>query len=199
MVESASSTTDEPASTGSSSSGGCTPGGEDCECDAGSCDDGLDCVDDVCVNPFGCEEDVDAEPNEDESSAIEIGDHECGSLAEMPGNVDNTDVDWWTYHGIADDTCGENTIVIISADEELEVCMYFECDMGNAQVVCAAASDDATSAEGRPGCCGMGSTQYTTTSCLGAAASDSGTIYMSVAGPEEGICVPYDIAYRFLD
>ena len=204
--ESTSTSEPESTSTGtpetgseSSTTTGCVLGTEDCACDGGTCDEGLDCVDDVCVNPFGCEDRPDAEPNDDEASAIELGDHDCGVLAEMQGAADNTDIDWWTYDGIDDGMCGEDTIVIINADQDLDVCMYFECEMGNAQVVCAAASTEAISPDGRPGCCGSGSTQYTTTSCLGAAVSDSGTIYMSVAGPEDPVCVPYDIAYRFLD
>jgi hypothetical protein len=199
IADTGSATTGTQTGGESTTTGGCVPGTEDCSCDSGSCDEGLACVDDVCVNPAGCEDRPDAEPNDDEASAIELGDHDCGTLAEMQGAVDNTDIDWWTYHGIDDGLCGENTIVIIGADEDLDVCMYFECDMGNAQVVCAAASSDAISDEGRPGCCGSGSTQYNTTSCLGAATSDSGNIYISVAGPDEPMCLPYDIAYRFLD
>lgn len=196
----AASTTTGALETGSdSTTTGCTPGTEDCVCDAGECDEALECIEGVCTNPAGCEDRPDEEPNDDEASAVEIGDVQCGTLHERQGAVDNTDVDWWTYHGIDDGTCDEATIVIVNADEPLDVCVYFECDMGNAQVVCSAASSSALSPDGRPGCCGTGSAQYTTTTCLGAAASDSGTIYMSVAGPEDPMCLPYDIAYRFLD
>ena len=187
---------------GSTSTGpGCIDGTEDCPCDEGMCEDGLDCVKDTCIDPLGCSDEPDTEPNDEETAAQSLPEADCGELESTMGGVDMGDVDWFTYHGVAQPNCGEDTIVILAEEpmSDLRVCMYFECDMGNAQVVCSGAFDEDTSEEGRPGCCGNGSVQYTSTNCLGAAMSDSGDIYISVEGPEEPMCVTYDLAYRFLD
>lgn len=205
-----SSSTTDPSTTGSSSSSGdpltgssttdvCIPGEVDCECDAGECDEGLNCAEDICVDPLGCKAQVDEEPNDDEDSAVSLPELSCDMVVETSGTVDLSDEDWYAYHGVDDGNCPSNTIAIMNTDPTLEVCMFFECDGAAPEnVACAPGSQDAVSPDGREGCCGNGNVEFSTMACLGAAPSDSGTVYIQVRGPDEPACVAYDLGYRFL-
>lgn len=203
-----SSTTDEPMtsssssgdpSTGSSTTDVCVPGEVDCECDAGSCDEGLDCIEDVCVDPLGCEARDDAEPNDSEDTAVMLPELNCDMVVETSGHVDLSDEDWYAYHGVDDGNCPTNTIALMNTDPALDVCMFFECDGAAPEnVSCAPGSQDAVSPNGRVGCCGTGNVEFNTMACLGAAPSDTGTVYIQVQGPDEPACVAYDLGYRFL-
>jgi hypothetical protein len=150
------------------------------------------------LDPLGCQAQPDAEPNDVEADAIALGDVTCGLVAEVEGAVDFGDQDWFTYHGIDDGSCNDNTLAIVdAADPQLDVCMFWECDQGNPQVTCQGNAIEATSPDGRIGCCGTGSVIFNNNACLGAAKNDSGTVHIQVQGPTESVCVDYALAYRF--
>jgi hypothetical protein len=197
-------TTDDPTTTGTTddpsegeSTGACIPGSEGCSCDASSCDDGLTCVAEICQPIGGCDEEVDDEPNDDEDSAVDLGEVACDVSGDAQGTIAAGDVDWFTFHGTQTETCTMSSVAIVSADVDLNVCMYFECDMGNTQVVCPANATSDTTSGGAPGCCRTGNVAFATQSCLGATESDSGTVWLRVDGDAQTQCVDYALAYRF--
>jgi hypothetical protein len=145
-----------------------------------------------------CKSSLDAESNDVEDDAIDLGELECGVLDGVQGTIDGDDLDWFTYHGV-DDGCEGSTTAIITADQELEVCVYFVCDAGNPQVVCQV-GEATDSPGGHHGCCGVDNVIFDSNECLGATMNDSGTVHMSV-GPVDGtspMCTDYEVGYRFL-
>ena len=94
--------------------------------------------------------------------------------------------------------CFSEPSVSITADVELSVCLYFECDMGDPNVGCAMGGMAADSPGGLPGCCGTDSVALSDHSCSGNFGSpDSGTIFFRVAQAEGDACVPYSADYAF--
>lgn len=174
----------------------CDPGTVDCSCDRGACEDDLQCLGDVCLPPGSCEKHPEGEPNDDEATAVALGEVPGCMVAEVAGAVDADDADWFSYHGTNAAACGQDTLGIIDAESDLEVCMYWECDQGNEQVVCFG-MPEATSPDGWPGCCGPASNVvFMQRQCLGVGDGD-GTIYLEVRGPQAATCVDYNLAYLF--
>jgi len=172
----------------------CPIGTQGCPCREDACDgDELECVDGVCVAPVACAESIDLEPNDEESTAIDLGEVACGEpVAAAQGSIGTDEIDWWTYRGLADGECDES-MVIVTADADLEVCAYFECDMGGENVNCVG-SRSATSPDGREGCCGDG---YVTSANACVGMSSNGVVLIGVSGPVEPMCVEYELAYLF--
>ena len=81
-----------------------------------------------------------------------------------------------------------------TADEDLEVCMFFACDAGGASVNCPT-DMEATSPDGLEGCCGVGSVEPDFF-CTGI--DNNGQMRLRVGGLETQGCVDYELAYRFL-
>lgn len=184
---------------GSSSTGDLCPAGtQNCPCDGGACEGGLECVEDTCFTPGGCMgEQQDAEPNDDEAGAQALPGVSCGDLQQTDGSSEPGDVDWFSL--VVDDlgaACpnGDGTIAIVTADEDLEVCMYFACDAGAASVNCGP-DDDATSANGLSGCCGVDNVEPNFF-CSGV--NNDSQVYLSVGGLDTDACVDYALAYRVL-
>lgn len=206
-ASSSSSTTDAGDSTstggedGSSSTTGpvCDPGTNNCVCDdQGGCEGSLECLDDVCLDPAGCQgKQVDTEPNNDEGSAQAANDVTCGQLTAVEGSTEVEDEDYFTFT-ITDqgDDCpaSDGTIAIVTADQPLEVCMFFSCDAGASSVNCPNA-DEVTSPDGLTGCCGIGSVEPDFF-CTGV--TNDGTGVLRVGGQETQACVDYELAYRVL-
>lgn len=192
---------------GSSSSGGegssstgeiCEPGTQNCVCDGDMCDGDLECVDGVCFVPGGCQgKQLDTEPNQDEGAAQGLPGVDCGELAQIDGSSEPEDIDWYTVD-LTDlgKECpnSDGTIAIVTADEDLEICMYFSCNAGAASVNCGPATDS-TSPDGLAGCCGTNSVEPDFF-CSGVN-SDS-EVRLSVGGLEANACVDYAVAYRVL-
>ncbi|MEM6990777.1 MAG: hypothetical protein AAF721_09775 [Myxococcota bacterium] len=192
----ATTTTAGDASTGSTGPI-CEPGTEDCACDGGACDDGLECTGDVCLPPGACTEHPEGEPNDDEMSAIDLGPVQGCAVAEIAGAVDAGDSDWFTYQGTHDPECALDTSGILTADPELEVCMFWECEQGTEQVVCFG-MPEAISPGGRPGCCGpANNVVFMQRQCLGVGDQPNGDVYLEVRGGEVASCVDYDLGYIF--
>ncbi|MBV1860223.1 MAG: hypothetical protein KUG77_17550 [Nannocystaceae bacterium] len=192
---SSSTTTDE----GSSSTGeGCDPGTANCSCDGDACEGELVCTDGTCFNPAGCQgKQQDTEPNETEGAAQGLGSVNCGELAEVSGSSEVDDVDFYTVDLVdlgEDCPNSDGTISIVTAEEDLEVCMFFACDAGAVSVNCGADSD-ATSEDGLAGCCGTNSVEPDFF-CSGV--TNASEVRLRVAGLEANACVDYALAYRVL-
>lgn len=203
----ASATGSTTAADGSSSSGGegssstgdiCEPGTQNCVCDGGACEGDLECIDDVCYTPGGCQgKQLDAEPNQDEGAAQSLPGISCGELSEVEGSTEPDDVDWFTTQL---DDLGENcpasdgTIAIVTAEEDLEVCMYFACNAGGASVNCGPGTED-TSPDGLAGCCGTNSVEPNFF-CSGV--NNDSEVRIRVGGLQANACVDYAVAYRVL-
>lgn|GEM_PF-2450977 len=190
-------TTSSTSGDGSSSTGDiCDPGTQNCACNDGMCEGDLECIEDICYNPAGCQgEQADTEPNEDEGTAQSLPGASCGQLAEVMGSTEPEDVDWFSFifDDLGDDCpMSDGTIAIATADEDVEVCMYFECDAGAASVNCGADSD-ATSPDGLTGCCGTNSVQPDFF-CSGV--NNDSEVRLRVGGLEANACVEYALAYR---
>ena len=184
-------------SSGSTTGMICEPGTANCVCDEGMCVDDLQCVMDVCVPPGACAEHPEGEDNDSEMAAVDIGEVEGCAVGEREGAVDQDDEDWFTYHGTVDPKCNMDTSAILDADPELEVCMFWECDQGNEQVVCFG-TPEGVSPEGRPGCCGnANNVVFMQRECLGVGDQPDGSVFIQVRGPDEAMCVDYSLAYLF--
>jgi len=184
---------------GSSSTGDiCEPGSQNCVCDAGACEGDLECIDDVCYTPGGCQgTQLDTEPNQDEGAAQPLPGVTCGMLSEAEGSSEPDDVDWFTTQ--LDDLgkacpASDGTIAIVTADEDLEVCMYFACDAGGASVNCGPDTAD-TSPDGLQGCCGTNSVEPNFF-CSGV--NNDSEVRIRVGGLQANACVDYAVAYRVL-
>ncbi len=195
-ADTSSSTTDE----GSSSSTGevCEPGTANCPCDGDACDGELVCTDGTCFNPAGCQgEQQDTEPNETEGAAQGLGSVNCGELAEVDGSSEVDDVDFYTVDLVdlgAECPNSDGTISIVTAAEDLEVCMFFACEAGAASVNCGA-DTDVTSDDGLAGCCGTNSVEPDFF-CSGV--NNDAEVRLRVGGLEANACVDYALAYRVL-
>jgi hypothetical protein len=183
--------------TSSSTGTPCPAGTEGCPCDAGACEGELQCTAEVCVPAGACAEHVDAEPNDSEATAVDLGEVAGCAVAEVNGSIDEGDDDWYVYHGTHDELCNMDTSGIVTADVDLDVCMFWECDQGNEQVVCFG-TPEAISPEGRLGCCGSASSVvFMQRNCLGAGNELDGTIYLQMRDPGEPVCIDYALAYIF--
>jgi hypothetical protein len=203
--DSTSTTTDEPTSvtgdiTSDGSTGSCPVGTEGCPCDEGSCDGALQCINDVCEAVAGsCETEIDAEPNDEEGTAVDLDEVACDMTMGADGSIASGTSDWFTFHGNDAMNCSMSSIAVVDNDDmqDLTVCMFFDCDMGEPQVVCPGDATEETTPGGIDGCCGTNSVAFTTQSCLGAATNDSGTVLLRVDGSAEQSCVDYQLGYRF--
>jgi len=189
-------TSDETAD--SSSEGGCTPGTEDCTCDAeGACESALLCLGNVC-QPSQCDGDL-HEPNDDEATAVDLG---MIDDSDDPGVFSASlhqpeDVDWFRYQG--DDDFGSN----VAPERELvssgglRLCKFLECDNGLAETEfeCPPGTEYALSPMARPGCCASGGIALPDLNCTGVI-EDNATVYIRVDQPEEA-CVTYSVAYQY--
>ncbi|MGH1346722.1 MAG: hypothetical protein ACRBN8_34465 [Nannocystales bacterium] len=184
---------------GSSSTGPvCEPGTANCPCDGDVCEGDLVCTDGTCFNPAGCQgKQQDTEPNGTEATAQALGSANCGQLAEVSGSSETDDLDFYTLDVVdlgADCPNSDGTISIVTADEDLEVCMFFACDAGAASVNCGA-DTDATSEDGLAGCCGTNSVEPGFF-CSGV--NNDSEVVFRVGGLEANVCVDYALAYRVL-
>lgn len=193
-------TTSSSTDAESSSSTGavCEPGTANCPCDGDACEGELVCTEGTCFNPAGCQgKQQDTEPNETEGTAQELGSTNCGALAEVEGSSEMADVDYYTVDLVdLGEGCpsSDGTISIVTADEDLEVCMFFACNAGAVSVNCGADSD-ATSEEGLAGCCGTNSVEPDFF-CSGV--NNDAEVWLRVGGLEANACVDYALAYRVL-
>lgn len=176
----------------------CPPGAEGCPCDVGSmCDGDLVCEDGVCLPPPSCEP-LDVDPHGDESSAIGLGELGCDDNLDLgvAATIEGPQVDWYRFAGNEQGFCGEEPSASVSADEPLSVCVFIECQNGgDASRDCGGGSVDASSPEGRVGCCGENSALITDYGCTGWGGDDL-DVYVAV-GSEAEVCLDYGLVVGF--
>ncbi len=191
---------DATEGSGGSETGECPFGTEGCLCDVGAqCEEGLDCNDEgVCVAPPDCRP-IDADPHDDEATAIELEAVDCDQGIELGliGTIEGPQTDWYTYLGNDGIICTEQPIAIAAADDPLEVCLYLECGNGGdvTPLDCGGKSTLSESPEGRPGCCGDGLAFVEDYGCTGFGGK-SADVFVSVASAEQ-VCIDYSLEYGF--
>lgn len=180
--------------------GECPYGTEGCLCDVGAaCDEGLDCNDEgICVAPPACEP-IDTDPHGDEASAISLDPLDCGMGGDLGlvGTVAGPETDWYSFVGNEAFGCPEQPGAAVVAADPLEVCVFLECTNGGDvdPLDCAAGSTDATSPDGRPGCCGDGAAMVEGYDCTGFGGKDV-DVWISV-GSDQQICADYELSYGY--
>lgn len=197
--------TDGPGSsseglTAATDTGDCPFGTEGCLCDVGpQCDDGLDCNDEgICVAPPACRP-IDLDPHDDEASATALDPLGCDESMDLglAGTIEGPQSDWYTFFGNDAFGCPEQPGATLTADEPLEVCVFIECENGGAlePLECGGDSTEATSPDGRVGCCGTDSAFVGDYDCTGFGGKDVDA-YVSVSS-DEMVCADYELSYIF--
>jgi hypothetical protein len=179
----------------------CDPGLVDCPCDDGECVDATAfCIADVCVADVECDPDQN-EPNEFSDEPTDLGEisDDDAETVEFIGVLDDPDdVDWFTYHGT--DALGETvdparTLQVFGGT--LELCKFFTCDVGEAQVLCPAGTMSITEGT-RHGCCSPSSFAFDADGieCIGGAFETGGTVLMRLQNASDQ-CVGYSGTAHF--
>lgn len=180
-----------------SDSGECPFGTEGCLCDVGSmCEDGLECIDGTCVAPPACTP-LDADAHADEASAYVLEGIDCGNGIDLgvAATLFGPETDWYTYPGGEVFMCPERPAAQVATDVVTDVCVYLECISGGdvQNLVCADGSTDATSPDGRLGCCGQDAAGVAGYDCSGFGGKDV-NVWISVGTAEE-TCSDYAMSY----
>lgn len=185
---------------GSDDDGKCSPGELDCPCDLGStCEGDLMCVDGTCVAEPACEQ-PEGEPNDDEASAIDLGNLDCGGMALMQaGALDGTDMDWYTTVPMDGAVCFSNPTASVTNDAKADVtvCMYAVCNDGGTNVGCGfgmRAGTPDTSPDGAEGCCNTGSVDLDSVTCQSFDQSYTAWVRVSAAQDE---CLGYELTVEY--
>jgi hypothetical protein len=179
----------------------CPEGMLDCPCDVdGACVRPLQCIDDVCSEPVVCDADAN-EPNDFRDEATPLGsisDDDTETL-EFAGVLEGPDdADWFSYTGsdnLGDTVDPARTLTVPSGT--LQMCKFFQCNVGEAQVVCPAGTQGVT--EGiLHGCCAPSAFAFDSDGieCIGGAFDTGGTVWIVLRAATEA-CVPYSGVAHF--
>lgn len=146
----------------------------------------------------GCN-DPGPEPNEDEMSAVDLGDQSCQADPKMfMGVLDgDADVDWFRYHGLWVDQCGQNdpdAVQNLTASGDVRMCVFADCDNSMAQFDCGGAQDS-VSPGGLPGCCDNGSVSFVLNCVMNPNESAQIFVRLDQAAPDS--CVDYSVEYSY--
>jgi hypothetical protein len=144
----------------------------------------------------GCVNDSN-EPNNTEAAAVALGSiDDCdGSGLSFSGVLADNDVDWYSYEAADVFGCSVDPTRNLSADGQARLCKYFECYVGPAAVTCPAGTQEDTSPQGKPGCCGQG-TVAPTLDCTDVI-SDDATVYLRIDKPSGFSCVNYSATFHY--
>jgi hypothetical protein len=166
-------------------------------CENGDCQ-AVTCNDQWEQNPG----DNDTETTATVLSVDPIGD--CASAVTESGVINGgEDVDWYTYEG-DDGNCWVNPLQSFNqASDDARLCAFFECVDPNAttQFTCPMGTTNATSPQGRFGCCETSSTasfEVDDLNCTGTINEDI-YVYIRVDDPAgtPGTCTSYVIEYNY--
>ncbi len=176
----------------------CPPGEQDCPCDVGAaCDEGLDCDDrGVCVEPLSCKP-LDEDPHDDEGSAYEVTDVGCSGIIDLGvvATIQGPQTDWFTFMGGESFGCQEQPGAEVTADVDLEVCLFIQCLEGNTVGIdCAGGGRTTTSPDGVEGCCDTNQAGIDDYDCSGMFTGKDLDAWISV-GSDERVCVDYALMY----
>jgi hypothetical protein len=141
--------------------------------------------------------DTSDEPNDTESAAVDLGVitdcDETGSSfsGELAGINDQ---DWYKYEASDDFFCSVDATRDVMAGQPIRFCKYAQClDDSDPAISCPDGTDDATSPDGRPGCCGDAGFTFAP-DCDGI--SDDARIYLQLRTLSND-CVAYTVDYHY--
>ena len=178
-------------------SSGCTPGTQGCECDEGACVGGLTCNDDVCVVDVNCGVDI-YEDNNTEATAADLGTitDDDDDAVTITAVLEGDEVDWFTYLGTDSILSSVNPARTLTTAGALRMCKYVECsnDLFATEVTCPEGTVSTESPEGRPGCCGDDSFEIEL-GCSGVI-DDEARVYIRF---DQGLgdCTQYTLEYHY--
>jgi hypothetical protein len=144
------------------------------------------------------------EPNEAEGESVDLGDQHCKDPPKkFSGMLDgDTDVDWFRFFGdFSGNSCNDNdpdgvASIIVNTDGPLEVCMFADCDIdGDTVFTCPNGTTSTLSLEGRKGCCGTGSMNYSINCQAGG--DESAMLYVRLQNGPADACLEYEVEYNF--
>ncbi len=176
----------------------CPLGEDGCPCDAGDCDFGLMCIDDVCGVPGACPADVN-EANETEATATDLGMIEdCNSDGDMLSGVldGQDDVDWFQYSGDDVAFCTVDPERTLAVDGPVRFCKFVECNasLQDTEISCPEGVTQSQSPDGRPGCCSDDGFAFDDINCPGI--DDDATVYLRLDQPAN-MCAAYTLSYHY--
>lgn len=204
-TESSSGVADESSSSSAegSSSTGCTPGELDCACDAGTCAEGLECIDDVCGEIADCQDDewgdITTEATAHFLGEINDNDDNGGTVVGVLTGPD--DVDWFRYDGTDALLNTVDPFRTIVASAPVRFCKFANCPgpdgIADTEFPCEDGAVATTSPDGRPGCCAESLIHVPDAVCGSSGINDdSMAVWIRVDQAEEA-CVSYAFDYHF--
>ncbi len=149
----------------------------------------------------GCNDSGPGEPNDSESSAHDLGGiGDCDDEgADVSGVLDGaTDPDWYKFKGTdASSTCTTDPDRSIVASHPIRICKFVQCDDNEENDFdCPSGTMNATSPDGRPGCCSSSGFEFSITCGSTSLDSDNAMVYIRV-DTTENACVSYTLSYAY--
>jgi len=140
------------------------------------------------------------EPNDEQTKAHQLGMLTCkdSEIFSVSGTLaDPGDEDWFLYEGQDDISCLVNpTVDVVTAPTNVQVCSYFWCKKGTADVTCPAGTASSTSVLGDPGCCG-GDDFTAKLDCAGTL-DGAAVVYLRVHDPTNTeVCADYSLSVHY--
>ncbi|MBX3126241.1 MAG: hypothetical protein KF718_05970 [Polyangiaceae bacterium] len=139
--------------------------------------------------------DIGFEPNETEATATDLGAMtDCDSTGKtVVAKLDGaTDVDF--YRVVASDVAGCVVDPSFETTTQARLCAFFECP--GVAVACASPATQATSPDGRKGCCiPSGGTLKATPDCSGS--NDGSTVYIRMDQGPADQCTSYSVKFHY--
>jgi hypothetical protein len=137
------------------------------------------------------------EPNDSESTAVDLGViTDCdGDGSSFTGELSGiNDQDWYKYEASDDFGCSVDATRDVMAAQAVRFCKYAQClDDSDPALSCPDGTDDATSPDGRPGCCGDAGFTFAP-DCSGI--SDDARVYLQLRTLSND-CVAYTVDYHY--
>ena len=191
----------DDSSSQESSTTGCTPGELDCGCDSGNCAEGLECVDDVCGEISGCQDDeygdITTEATAHFLGEINDDDDDGGTVVGVLTGPD--DVDWFRYDGTDSVFNTVDPFRTIVSSAPVRFCKFASCPgpdgIADTEFPCEDDAVATTSPDGRPGCCAESLIHVPDANCSGTIDDDM-AVWIRVDQTEE-VCVSYAFDYHF--
>lgn len=173
-----------PGSVSTSTDSASASGGESSESSGGS---------DV---PTVCGEDT-YEPNDRNPDLAVLNELTANAPMDVSANIsDSADEDWFKIAVNPSGAVHPIPAISLSAPEDLQACIYFNCAAGETSVDCGGQVDDMSSATGGdPGCCGVGGASVAYL-CDGAVELNGNAYVRIRASAPVDACVPYEATVR---
>lgn len=142
--------------------------------------------------------DTGVEPNESESTAVDLG-----TISDADGDGDTfagllegqSDKDWYKYKGTDNFGSVVDATRTVSSSDVIRICKFAQCVSGTTEVTCPSSATDATSPDGRPGCCSDHGFTFGDLNCTGTS-SDDAEIYIRL-DTQVHDCVTYSVDYHY--